>query len=249
MEECNIVKVKINGEEEHTIDARLLYERLGSGQHFSTWIKSRLKKFDKDIDYFSHNKIVEREIGATRRIDYTLTLHTAKRIALKENNEQGEKIRQYFIKFEQEAKKVLLAHNQLNDPILKHKDIRIQKENSKMINALNFKKGGVLLIKEHNTELCKILTNKTPKEVKEIAKQRGLKSCQRTSAKEVLRHICPPKAEAMSFTEELLKKHPDKTVFDLKNTALQATRLYSEIQNAGISVEDFSKKQLSNRGV
>jgi anti-repressor protein len=113
MEGLSIIKAKINGEEVNTIDARLLHEKLKSGRDFSTWMKDRLKDFQENTDFVSHHKIVEREIGATKRIDYALTLETAKHIALVERNAEGKKIRDYFIKFEKEVKERLLAQPQL----------------------------------------------------------------------------------------------------------------------------------------
>lgn len=55
-----------------------------------------------------------------------------------------------------------------NDKILKHQNIEVQKQNSKTINGINLKIGGVAKIKEHNRKICKILTQKTPSEIKEI---------------------------------------------------------------------------------
>ena len=129
------------------------------------------------------------------------------------------------------------------DKILKHQDEKIQKQNSKSINSTNYKQGGIQKVREHNIEICKILTNRTPSEIKQLGKDfYNLKSIERTSAKEVLRRVCPPKAQAMSFTEELLKQHKDKTIQDFKETALKATQLYNELTKVGIDLDDFEKK-------
>lgn len=85
------------------VDARELHIFLGSKRDFSNWINQRIKKygFEEGIDYTSYNKIVEREKGATRRIEYTLTLNMAKELAMVENNAKGREARLYFIKAEE----------------------------------------------------------------------------------------------------------------------------------------------------
>lgn len=84
-----------------------------------------------------------------------------------------------------------------------HMRLEVQKQNSKAINAKMFLDGDVKAIKEHNTINCKVHTGKTPKEVKEIGKTFGLKSIERTSAKEVIRHIKPDLAASMSMADRL----------------------------------------------
>jgi anti-repressor protein len=82
------------------VDARTLWENLESRQDFSTWIKNRLADFTDGADYSSFHKIVERETGATKRIEYLLTINAAKHICLIERNEAGRRIRQYLIDVE-----------------------------------------------------------------------------------------------------------------------------------------------------
>ncbi|HSH52182.1 MAG TPA: BRO family protein [Bacteroidales bacterium] len=100
--------------------------------------------------------------------------------------------------------------------ILIHTNKTIQKQNSKDINAKNFIEGGVAAIIEYNRKSCLLHSGKTTKELKEMGKQIGLKSKQRTSAKEVLRNTKPEIACAMSFTDDLVKKGFDlNTVSEL----------------------------------
>lgn len=87
---------------EQVIDARELWRALESKQEFSNWIKNRIDSygFQENVDYCSFDKIINREIGATKRKEYILTLDTAKEIAMVENNEKGRMIRRYFIEAE-----------------------------------------------------------------------------------------------------------------------------------------------------
>ena len=91
------------------VSARELHAFLKSRQDFSTWIKKRIKEYQfvENQDYVSLHKIVERETGATTRIEYGLTLDTAKELAMVERNEKGRQARHYFIEVEKQAKQPL----------------------------------------------------------------------------------------------------------------------------------------------
>jgi len=102
------------------------------------------------------------------------------------------------------------------DKIMIHTNVDIQKQNSKAINAKNYIEKGIESVIEYNKNSCILHTGKTPKEIKEQAKGMGLKSAERNSAKEVLRHTKPEVACTMSFTDDLVRKGFDlKTVSEL----------------------------------
>ena len=88
------------------VSARELHTFLESKQDFSTWMKNRIKKygFIEGADFQSFDKIMEREIGATSRIEYALTIDCAKEISMVEGNEKGRQARKYFIECEKLAK-------------------------------------------------------------------------------------------------------------------------------------------------
>ncbi len=97
----------INDSVNQTINARDLWEYLGSKRDFSTWIKAKVVKGDfvEDVDYLLH-KIVEQvphQGGSRKReiIEYHITLNAAKHISMMENSEKGKEVRQYFIKVEE----------------------------------------------------------------------------------------------------------------------------------------------------
>lgn len=100
--------------------------------------------------------------------------------------------------------------------VLIHTNNSTQKQNSKDINAKHYIEQGVEAIIEYNRQSCLLHTGKTTKQIKEIGKQKGLKSIERNSAKQVLRNIKPELACAMSFTDSLVKQGFDlKTVSEL----------------------------------
>lgn len=101
-------------------------------------IKDRIKSYDfiEGIDFQSFTEIVEREIGATKRIEYALSISMAKELSMIENNERGRQARKYFIaceenkhelsrkelalmviQAEEEKEKLLLENNHLSETV------------------------------------------------------------------------------------------------------------------------------------
>lgn len=96
----------INNEPVLLCNARDLHDFLGVGKDFSTWIKGRVTEygFVENQDYIAIPQ--KRGIGHGRgKIDYHLTLDTAKETAMVERNEKGRQIRRYFIECEKELHK------------------------------------------------------------------------------------------------------------------------------------------------
>ncbi|MBS7827374.1 antA/AntB antirepressor family protein [Wohlfahrtiimonas chitiniclastica] len=103
----NLIEVftgEINNQKVNLVDARVLHSFLKSKQDFSTWIKKRIDQYEfrEDEDYISLHKIVERENGATSRIEYHLTLDMAKELSMVERTEKGREARRYFIECERQ---------------------------------------------------------------------------------------------------------------------------------------------------
>lgn len=99
------------------VNARELHQFLGVGKDFSSWIKERISKygFIEDQDYSSFTEIGEREVGATVRKEYALSLDMAKELSMVENNEKGRQARKYFI----ECEKVVTKQTSLLEDKLK----------------------------------------------------------------------------------------------------------------------------------
>ncbi len=98
--------IEYNGKQ--AVSARELHSFLESKQDFSNWIKNRIEKygFVENVDFQSFNKIIEREVGATNRIEYALTIDCAKELSMVEGNEKGKIARKYFINCEKQLKSV-----------------------------------------------------------------------------------------------------------------------------------------------
>ena len=100
----NITKTTINDEEVNAVNARELWQKLESKQRFADWIKDRLEGFTDGQDFTVH-KIMKGEDGRFQPTEYIISLDVAKHIAMLERNEQGRKIRQYFIEVEKEFRR------------------------------------------------------------------------------------------------------------------------------------------------
>ncbi|ECD7240631.1 antA/AntB antirepressor family protein [Salmonella enterica] len=95
----------INNEPTLLCNARDLHEFLGVGKRFASWITDRIEQygFIENQDYIAISQ--NREIGHGRgKIDYHLTLDTAKETAMVERNEKGRQIRRYFIECEKQLR-------------------------------------------------------------------------------------------------------------------------------------------------
>jgi phage anti-repressor protein/phage antirepressor YoqD-like protein len=114
MQELVRVNEKVVGSETvQTVNARDLYEFLGSKRQFADWIKERIELYDfvQDVDFIQFHKNVNGSIKPLT--EYFLTLDMAKELSMVERNEKGKQARLYFIECERRAKNPLAA---LEDP-------------------------------------------------------------------------------------------------------------------------------------
>lgn len=90
----------IGGETVNAVDARELWKFLGSRQEFANWIKNRIKEygFEAGRDFLIN---LSKSHGRPSK-EYIICLDMAKELAMVENNEQGRKVRRYFIEVEKQ---------------------------------------------------------------------------------------------------------------------------------------------------
>lgn len=85
------------------VNARDLHVFLESKQDFSTWIKSRIEKYDliENVDFVAAPQIYGTANGGySTRIEYVLTIDAAKELSMLEGNLKGKQARRYFIECE-----------------------------------------------------------------------------------------------------------------------------------------------------
>jgi anti-repressor protein len=96
---------------------------------------------------------MERDIGATSRVEYIITLDMAKELAMVENNEKGRQTRRYFIQIEKEFHKQSYNH-------------QLERENIELKRALNrllTNSTNIDTLKEQNLKLYDLYTQATRK--------------------------------------------------------------------------------------
>ena len=99
----NITKTTINGEEVNAVNGRDLWEGLEIGTKFNTWMPRRIEEygFEEGRDFVT---ILSKSHGRPSK-EYIISIEMAKELAMVENNEQGRKIRRYFIDVEKEFRR------------------------------------------------------------------------------------------------------------------------------------------------
>lgn len=92
----------IDGVSQLAINARDLHKFLNVGRRFTTWIQGRIQEYQfiENLDFISFSQAGEKPKGGRPTTEYHLTLDTAKELAMVENNEEGRKVRRYFINCE-----------------------------------------------------------------------------------------------------------------------------------------------------
>lgn len=150
-----LIKIYENDRQEQLVDARELHEKLESKRDFSNWITDRIEKYDfvENIDFTT---ILLKSTGGRPRVEYAITLDTAKEIAMVENNEQGRKIRRYFIEVEKKARNMFEIPKTLPEALRKAAELAEQLEQQKpkvlFAESVETSKDSVLI-----NELSKIL--------------------------------------------------------------------------------------------
>ena len=185
--------------------ARQLYAFLGIKERFAPWWER--KAADHALvdgkHYCNYSEASDIKKRGRRAAEYAIRLEDAKKIALGTNNEQGDRVKEYFIACEQ----VALGVQWSPAPALEaHTRPALQKQNSKDVNRYQCSLGGSEAAREYNSTSCKLHSGYYPHELKSHAKNIGLPSKLRTSGKEVLRNVQPETACAMSFTDDLVKR-------------------------------------------
>lgn len=108
-----LIKITKSTEGKEVVNARDLHTQLESKQEFANWIKGKVVNnpfFTENEDYTSFDNIIKREIGATKRVEYAITLECAKRVAMAEQTAKGEEVRTYFLDIEQALKDIAFGN-------------------------------------------------------------------------------------------------------------------------------------------
>lgn len=121
-----------------------------------------------------------------------------------------------------------------------HTNTEVQKIMSKTVNAHNNSLGGREEIISYNVKNCREHTGKMPFQIVEFGKREGLKSKERSSAKEVLRKLEPESACSMSLADNLVSEgfEPEKVWEVTKG----AKRVFKGMLELGATPKELSQK-------
>ncbi len=154
-----LIKIYENDRQEQLVDARELFYGLrgeDTQTKFTDWISEKISKygFVENVDFTSFSQ--KNEKGGRPTTEYALTLDTAKEIAMVENNEQGRKIRRYFIEVEKKTREMFEIPKTLPEALRKAAELAEQLEQQKpkvlFADSVETSKDSVLI-----NELSKIL--------------------------------------------------------------------------------------------
>lgn len=101
-----VVEGEIGGAVVQTVNARDLHAFLHVGKVFGAWITERIDAygFTDGVDFEVFSETGNNPGGGRPAKEYGISLDMAKELAMVERNEQGKKVRQYFIAIERRAK-------------------------------------------------------------------------------------------------------------------------------------------------
>lgn len=110
--EKGMIPIYENELKERLINARELFYALrgeDTKTKFSDWISDRIKKyrFEENIDFIGFSLKNEKPNGGRPTKDFYLLMDTAKEVCMIENNDNGRKIRRYFIEVEKRYRQII----------------------------------------------------------------------------------------------------------------------------------------------
>jgi anti-repressor protein len=101
-----IVDRNVGPEVVQTVNARDLHAFLGVGSKFPDWMRDRIDQcyLVENQDFVRFSVFGSEGRGGNNRIEYYLSLDSAKHFAMLERNDKGKQIRQHFIDVERKAR-------------------------------------------------------------------------------------------------------------------------------------------------
>lgn len=128
-----LIPIQLNQNQEPVVSGRELHELLGVKTKFKDWFPRMCEYgFSENLDYTP--LIFEHPQNKQPVTDYVIKLDMAKEISMLQRNEQGKKVRQYFIEVEKEynspekimARALRIAENTINNLTLENKQQKQQ---------------------------------------------------------------------------------------------------------------------------
>ena len=157
---------------EKVVDGRKLHDYLNVGSHFKDWVKRRIEEygFQEEIDFCSY---LSESGGGRPSKEYIFTLDAGKELGMVEKNEEGRKIRNYFIKIDKRARKMMSKVPETYPEALR--ELAATEEEKQRLKAENEKKDQIIgELKPKADYTDKILQNDSLVTITQIAKDYGM---------------------------------------------------------------------------
>lgn len=99
----DLIKIELNENQEPIVNGRELYDVLKIKTPYTQWF-DRMKEygFTENVDFVSLSQNCEKPQGGRPEVNHAIKLDMAKEIAMIQRNENGKKVRQYFIQVEKD---------------------------------------------------------------------------------------------------------------------------------------------------
>ncbi len=201
------------------VSAREVHEYLEVGTRFNDWVSRCIEKYDfeENSDYSKLSIVENHSTGASKKIDYIVTLDMAKELAMISDTPKGKEARKYFIECEKKLKETRLPQT--------YKEALIE-----LVNAIE--------LKEQAESQVKMLTHQNKLYTSsEIAKELNLKS-----ASELNKILEVKKVQyKVNGTWVLTSKYSDKGYNSIKQTVLDSGRIVFDRKWTGTGREFILK--------
>lgn len=221
------------------VNGRELHSFLGIGKVYGAWVRDMIKKhgFVENKHYTSYSEKTElinsktgkKETRGRAAKEYIFLLDPAKKIAMGTNNEQGDRVKDYFLECEEIAK----GRSRPIANIGEHTIKEVQVTNSKEAAALTFQKGGLEDTKDYFKKTCFMVSGMTTGEVKQMGKAAGLKTKDTHSARAALRKINPPAAATLSFIDTAYRS--GVSLDRVRPLAAKVKEVFNDMLNLGLT--------------
>lgn len=118
--EEGIVPIYENERKERLINARELFYKLRGEKtktKFADWIKQRIENYEfiENTEFIKLRNFTKVGNLTRSQIDYYLTVNMAKELCMIENNQEGKKIRKYFIEVEKRYRGIISTPSNVFD--------------------------------------------------------------------------------------------------------------------------------------
>lgn len=99
----DLIRIEVNENQEPVVNGRELHKALGVKTPYTQWFERMAEYgFTENMDFVGLSQNCEKPQGGRPETNHAIKLDMAKEIAMLQRNENGKKVRQYFIQVEKE---------------------------------------------------------------------------------------------------------------------------------------------------